>query len=214
MLVSLPLAAAAGLCESGRRQSPIDIVQSQPRPLPALRFALHAEPLRVVNDGHTVRVRFGAGQRLAIGREPLVLQQFHFHHPGGDKLRGEEFPLAMHLLHQGPTSGLVALVLLFRSGAEHPALAALLPHLPAQRGPEERKAEVSVDPGQWLPTDLGYYRYEGSLTAPPCTEGVTWIVLRQVQTVSPAQLARLRQLMPMNAREVQPLHGRVVGASP
>lgn len=206
--------ALAGLCENGRRQSPIDIVQAQQQPLPALQFTWRAEALRVVNDGHTVRVRFAAGQRLEIGRERLQLQQFHFHHPGGDKLRGEAFPLAMHFLHKGPTSGLVALVLLFRSGAEHPVLAALLPHLPAQRGPEQLQAGVSVDPAQWLPADAGYYRYEGSLTAPPCTEGVTWIVLKQVQTASPAQLARLRQLMPTNAREVQPLHGRVVGVSP
>jgi carbonic anhydrase len=200
-------------CERGRQQSPIDIVAPQIRSLPALQFDYRSVPLRIVNDGHTVRVRFGPGSRILLGREAHALQQFHFHVPGGDKVRGEEFPLAMHFLHKGRSGRLVSLVLLVRVGAESPALAALLPHMP-QRGQAERVlAAVQVDPARWLPRSHAYYAYDGSLTAPPCTEGVLWLVLKQPQELSAAQLARVAALFPPNARPTQPLHGRVVGES-
>jgi carbonic anhydrase len=200
-------------CERGRQQSPIDIVAPRVQALPALQFEYHGAPLRIVNDGHTVRVRFGPGSRLLIGGEAHALQQFHFHVPGGDKVRGEEFPLAMHFLHRGRSGRLVSLVLLFRLGAENPALAALLPQMP-QRGRAERElAAVKVDPAQWLPRSHAYYAYDGSLTAPPCTEGVLWLVLKQPQELSAPQLARLAALFPPNARPTQPLHGRVVTES-
>jgi carbonic anhydrase len=200
-------------CERGQQQSPIDIAATQKQALPALQFAYRSAPLRVVNDGHTVRVRFGPGSRLLIGGEAHTLQQFHFHLPGGDTLRGEEFPMAMHFLHKGASGRLVSLVLWFRLGAENPALAALLPHLPARGQAEQTVRGVTVDPGRWLPAARGYYAYDGSLTAPPCTEGVRWLVLKQPLELSAPQLARLAALFPHNARPVQPLHGRVVSES-
>jgi carbonic anhydrase len=200
-------------CERGQRQSPIDIVATRQQALPALRFEYRPAPLRIVNDGHTVRVRFDGGSRLLIGHEPHTLQQFHFHLPGGDKLRGEEFPMAMHFLHKSASGRLVSLVLLFRLGAENPALAALLPRMPGRGQPEQTLAAVQVDPARWLPAAQGYYAYDGSLTAPPCTEGVRWLVMKQPLELSEAQLARLAALFPHNARPVQPLHGRVVAES-
>jgi carbonic anhydrase len=200
-------------CERGQRQSPIDIVAARREPLPALQFDYRPAPLRVVNDGHTVRVRFARGSRLLIGGEAHALQQFHFHVPGGDKLRGEEFPMAMHFLHKSASGRLVSLVLLFRLGAENAALAALLPQLPARGEPERTVPGATVDPARWLPAVHGYYAYDGSLTAPPCTEGVRWLVLKQPLELSAAQLARLAALFPRNARPVQPLHGRVVSES-
>jgi carbonic anhydrase len=170
--------------------------------------------LRVVNDGHTVRVRFGAGSRLLIGGKPLRLQQFHFHIPGGDRLHGEEFPMAMHFLHKGADGRLVSLVVLFRVGAENRALAALLPSLPLRGVPEQRLAHTRVNPATLVPASHGYYAYDGSLTAPPCTEGVRWIVMKQALEISAAQLEQLGRLFANNARPVQPLHGRVVIESP
>lgn len=202
------------LCSKGQRQSPIDIVASQPGPATPLRFDYRPAPRRIVNDGHTVRVRFASGghggSRLFLGHEALNLQQFHFHTPGGDKLHGEEFPLGMHFLHKSASGRLVALVLLFRQGAENPALKALLPHMPTPGLPEQTLAQVAVDPAQWLPVSKGYYRYEGSLTAPPCTEGVLWLVMKQPLEVSAVQLAALHRLFPDNARPTQPLRGRQV----
>lgn len=213
LLATTP-ARAASLCESGRRQSPIDVPVLHPEPGPALRWDFHPAPLRADHDGHTVRVRFAPGQRLWLGTEALTLQQFHFHHPGGDRLQGEDFPLGMHFLHRGASGRLVSLVVLLREGAEHPALAALLPHLPGPGRPGVQDGSVQVDPAQWLPASHAYFRYDGSLTAPPCTEGVLWLVLQQPLSASPAQLAALGRLFGPNARPVQPLNGRRVSLHP
>lgn len=211
----LPLFVAAGaradaaLCTQGRRQSPIDIGATRRRALPPLAFDYRAEPLVIVHDGHTVRVRCRASM-LGIGGEPHRLQQFHFHLPGGDTIGGETFPLGVHFPHKSRSGQLVTLVLLFREGTAHPALADLLPRMPAGPGPERKHADVRTSPAAWLPDTLGYYRYDGSLTSSPCTEGVAWLVLKAVQQVSAGQLAALRRLIPPNARAVQPRHGREV----
>ena len=159
-------AAHPNLCIQGQRQSPIDITAPRPAAVPALRFDYRSAPLRIVNDSHTVRVRFANGSRLWLGTQPLVLQQFHFHVPGGDRILGEDFPLGMHFLHKSPSGQLVAMVVLFRLGAENQALAQLLPHLPQPGAPEQVVPGASADPQSLIPLTHGYYAYEGSETAP------------------------------------------------
>jgi carbonic anhydrase len=219
-LAALPLMVQASpakphgdLCERGQHQSPIDIVATQRQALPPLQFDYHPAPLRIVNDGHTVRVRFANGSRLLIGRESLALQQFHFHVTGGDRVRGEDFAMAMHFLHKSSAGQLVSLVVLFRLGAESAALAALMPSMPPRGKTEQVVPALQVDPALLLPQEHGYYAYDGSLTAPPCTEGVRWLVMKSPLELSAAQVARLKQLFPNNARPVQPLNGRVVSES-
>jgi carbonic anhydrase len=219
-LAALPLMVQASpakphgdLCERGQHQSPIDIVATQRQALPPLQFDYHPAPLRIVNDGHTVRVRFANGSRLLIGRESLALQQFHFHVTGGDRVRGEDFAMAMHFLHKSSAGQLVSLVVLFRLGAENAALAALMPSMPPRGKTEQVVLALQVDPALLLPQEHGYYAYDGSLTAPPCTEGVRWLVMKSPLELSAAQVARLKQLFPNNARPVQPLNGRVVSES-
>ena len=220
MTIALPLLAqAAGrtdstLCERGRRQSPIDIVATQRQVQAPLQFHYQPAALRIVNDGHTVRVRYANTSRMLIGAEPYTLQQFHFHVPGGDKVQGEEFAMGMHFLHKSHAGQLVSLVVLFRLGAENAALARLLPDMPASGVAEQTLAGSTFDPAALLPTTHGYYAYDGSLTAPPCTEGVRWLVMKQPLTLSAPQLARLRQLFPPNARPVQALNGRIVTEQP
>ncbi len=209
LLAPVAALADAPLCARGRRQSPIDIAGATRRAMPQLAFDYRAEPLRIVHDGHTVRVRC-ADSTLRLGNEPLRLQQFHFHLPGGDTIGGEVFPLGMHFPHKSRSGQLVTLVLLFREGHPHRALGDLLPRMPAGPAPERRSADVRVDPAAWLPATLGYYRYDGSLTSTPCTEGVVWLVLKAVQEVSAAQLAELRRLIAPNARAVQPRNGREI----
>jgi len=178
--------------------------------MPTLRFDYRAGPGRVQHDGHTVRLRVAPGSSLQIGKQVYALQQLHFHLPGGDRLQGEDFPMAMHLLHKSRSGQLLAMVLWFRLGPEHVALASVLASLPAPGEPERR---LALDPAAWLPAERGYFAYEGSLTAPPCTEGVQWLLLRQPQTLSAAQLQRLAGLIAPNARAPQPLNGRAVRES-
>ena len=202
--------ASAGLCESGQRQSPIDIRQTTRQVLPPLEVSYQTMPLKLDNDGHTVRVRFGKGSVLRIGNETYTLQQFHFHTPGGDKIAGEEFPMAAHLLHKSQSGQLLAVVVLFRTGQENALLQTLLPMIPAKQEGSRVRANVSVNANRLLPSNLSYFRYAGSVTAPPCTEGVDWIVIKQPLHVSSDQLARYRQHFQDNARAVQPLHQRLV----
>ena len=202
--------AAAGLCESGRRQSPIDIDVTSRQTLPALEFNYLSAPLKLADDGHTVRVRFGKGSTLQIGKERYALQQFHFHTPGGDKIAGENFPMAAHLLHKSQSGQLLAVVVLFRTGQENPLLKRLMPLIPARADGDHSHPDVAVNASTLLPATLSYFRYAGSVTAAPCTEGVEWIVMKQPLQLSADQLTHYRQRFADNARGVQPLHQRTV----
>lgn len=210
------LGAHAGLCESGQRQSPINITSAQvaPQKAPAMQVDYRAEPLKLANDGHTLRVRFARGGLLTLGRATYRLQQFHFHTPGGDQINGENFPFAAHMLHKSASGGLLSVVVPFRLGAQNALLEPLLARIPAQADGDHAYPEVMVDARQLLPASLGYYSYSGSLTAAPCTEGVQWLVMKQPQTLSAEQLARWRAHFADNMRGVNPAHGRAVFETP
>jgi carbonic anhydrase len=214
MLLSGLAHADAPLCRLGHKQSPIDIVAPLKQRLPTLEFRYHAAPLKLANDGHTLRVRFANGSHLVMGKETYTLQQFHFHTPGGDRIAGEEFPMAAHLLHKSPSGQLLALVVLFKLGAENPALAALWSRIPAQADGDHVVAGATANARQLLPENRAYYRYEGSLTASPCTEGVTWLVLKQPLELSAAQLNFWKARFGDNMRSPQPLRGRTVQEGP
>ena len=199
-------------CDLGRRQSPVDIVAPQKQKLPEIQFQYRTAPLRIVNDGRTARVRMANGSRIVLGRDSYLLQQFHFHLPGGDKVQGQEYDMAAHFVHKS-AGRLVVVVVLFRKGAENAALAQLWSKIPGRAAGERLFPEVAVDATQLLPAARGYYAYEGSLTAPPCTEGVSWMVLKQPLELSADQLARFSKIFPNNARPAQPLHGRIVKES-
>lgn len=210
LTVVLYTSAWAGLCENGRRQSPIDIRQASSQALPPLETSYQTAPLILSNDGHTVRVRFDKGSSLRIGKERYKLQQFHFHTPGGDKIAGEEFPMAAHLLHKSQSGQLLAMVVLFRTGHENALLNTLMPLIPPKNDGDHAQHGVSVNASQLLPVNRGYFRYSGSVTAPPCTEGVDWVVLKQPMELSIAQLAQYRLHFADNARPVQPMNQRTV----
>ncbi len=207
------LLAESSLCLTGRKQSPVDIVAPVRQKMAVLDFQYRPSPLRIANDGHTARVRVSKGSRLQIGNESYTLQQYHFHTPGGDRIEGEEFAMAAHLLHKSQSGRLLALVVLFRQGAENAALAALWPRIPARADGDHMVADVMADPAALLPADHAYYRYDGSLTAAPCTEGVTWLVMKQPLTVSADQLAHWRTRFTDNIRPPQKLQGRFVQES-
>ena len=203
-------AAHAGVCETGRHQSPIDIRSTTRAKLPTLEFAYRAAPLNLADDGHTVRVRFGSSGELRIGTERYLLQQFHFHTPGGDRIAGEEFPMAAHLLHKSTSGQLLAVVVFFRVGSENRLLTSLLPLIPSRADGDHLHSRVMISATDLLPAHHDYYRYSGSLTAPPCTEGVDWIVLKQPLELSAAQLATYRKRFADNARRVQPTNNRIM----
>lgn len=211
----LLLAAAscqAGLCDSGLRQSPINITSESvaAKKLPPIATDYRAVPLTLANDGHTLRVRFDKGSQLILGKEHFTLQQFHFHTPGGDEIKGEHFPFAAHILHKSASGQLLAIVVPFRLGTENALLAQLLPLIPAKADGNHKHPQIQLSAQDLLPVQVGYYRYSGSLTAAPCTEGVEWLVMKQPLTLSAGQLAKWQRHFKDNMRGVNPLHGRAV----
>jgi carbonic anhydrase len=202
--------SASSLCDTGLRQSPIDIRASKKQNLPPLVFGYRAEPLRLANDGHTVRVRFKNAGALTVGSQAYTLQQFHFHTPGGDRIASEEFPMAAHILHRSAAGQLLAIVVPFRLGADNPFLSRVFSRIPTQEDGDHRYASEPVSALELLPSEHGYFRYSGSLTASPCTEGVEWIVMKQPVELSAAQLAVYKARFADNIRAPRALNQRLV----
>ncbi len=150
----------------------------------------------------------GAGaMRLASGDYKLV--QFHFHTPSEESIDGKRFPLVAHLVHKNENGALAVVAVLFKKGKENAALKQVFAELPAAAGDKHPLAS-NIDMMATLPSTHAYYAYMGSLTTPPCSEGVHWQVLKQPSEISGKQLAAFRKLYPMNARPVQPLNGRII----
>jgi carbonic anhydrase len=205
-------ACQATLCDSGKRQSPISIMPGAiaAHTLPAMQSDYRIAPLKLANDGHTLRVRFDKSGQLILGKARFTLQQFHFHTPGGDEIKGEKFPFAAHILHKSASGQLLAIVVPFRLGAENSLLNKLLPLIPYKVDGDHTHPQLPISAQELLPPKLGYYRYSGSLTAAPCTESVEWVVMKQPLELSAAQLARWQQHFKDNMRGVNPINGRPV----
>lgn len=203
---------------NGKEQSPIDIRSAQKADLPALRFEYHSGPLKyLINNGYTIRVNYhdapGSGNFLIVDGKRHQLTQFHFHHPSEEYIHGKPFDMVAHFMHQAADGTVVGVAVLLKPGSANPTVARIWAHMPAQKSNEEQIPGVSIDPAGLLPHDLAYYRYVGSITAPPCTEGVIWFVLKTPVEVSPEQIRAFAALYPHDARPIQPLNGRVVQES-
>jgi carbonic anhydrase len=204
-------------CSAGREQSPIDIATTTKAALPALQFSYRSGPVRLINNGYTaVRLNYPRenGNTLTVGDTRYELRQFHFHHPSEEYVHGRPYAMAAHLMHASSDGKVVGVTVLLRAGAANATVQRLWEHMPSLPGTEHEIAGVEINPAGLLPRDFGYYMYAGSITAPPCTEGVTWIVLKTPVEVSAAEIKAFAKLYPNDARPLQPLNGRVVKESP
>jgi len=198
------------LCEQGKAQSPIDIkeaLQVHPRPL---KLSYQLPPVSVINNGHSVQVNVQQGDFATLDGDKFVLQQFHFHSPSENTLNGKSFPMEAHFVHMDAEGEVAVIAVMFETGKANPELEKIWQQMPEKAGESVMlKEKVSLD--GLLPKDLTHYRFSGSLTTPPCTEGVRWLVVKQPQTLSEAQLEKFQHVMHhANNRPVQGLHGRVV----
>lgn len=197
------------LCDEGRRQSPIDLADASPKRSPEVIFNYRSSPLTVVNNGHTVQVDYSEGSSMEIEGARYELLQFHFHSPSEHTLSGESLEMEMHLVHQNADSGELAVVgALVRRGSENAALAPVWENIPAAAGEPRRVDGVSINAEDLLPSERLFYRYDGSLTTPPCSEGVKWFVLTTPIEMSAAQIETFRSVINGNNRPVQPLNER------
>lgn len=204
------LAPEFALCGSGKNQSPIDISGGFQAELPKVPFGYQAGGNEILNNGHTVQVNYAAGSRIQVDGQPFQLKQFHFHAPSENLIDGKSYPLEVHLVHADAQGNLSVIGLMFEEGAANPLLTRLWQAMPEKAG-EHHVLAQPVDVSALLPSDQAYYRFNGSLTTPPCSEGVRWLVLKQPMTASSEQIARFEAVMKHpNNRPVQPLNARVL----
>jgi carbonic anhydrase len=206
-------------CKTGKEQSPIDIRGAERAELPALHFDYRSGPFRyLINNGHTIRVNYHdtppAGSFLIVGGTRYQLTQFHFHRPSEEFIDGHPYAMEVHLMHQASDGRVAGVTVFLKAGEANATVQKIWDHMPATEGQEREIAGIEINPAGLLPRDHGYYMYMGSVTAPPCTEGVTWFVLKTPVDISTKQVGAFANLYPHDVRPLQPLNGRVVKASP
>jgi carbonic anhydrase len=217
------------LCAAGSSQSPINIGAKYQRIPYQLSVNYSKSPLimeedgeteltidrveTLVNMGHGVQVNFhgNAADTITYHSNPYQLIQFHFHSPSETLWHGQSFPLEIHLVHQGRNGKVLVIAVFVSAGKENPTLTKIIRHLPLKAGKEEIFLGEKINPIDLLPINKIYYSYMGSLTTPPCTENIQWLVMPNVITATPAQIARLRSAIGgSNARPVQPVNNRII----
>ena len=206
------LKAEFATCASGKRQSPIDIRDGIGLDLEPLQFDYKPSNFGVIDNGHTVQVNVAPGNAIEVQGRRFELLQFHFHRPSEERIDGRQFEMSVHLVHRDAQGRLAVVAVLLERGAAQPLLQSVWNHLPLEKN-EEAPARVLLDPAQLLPPRQGYFTYMGSLTTPPCSEGVLWLVMQQPVPVSAAQIDIFSRLYPMNARPVQQAAGRMITQS-
>lgn len=199
-------------CATGTRQSPIDIRDGIRVELDPVQFDYRSSAFRVIDNGHTVQVNVAAGNSIEVMGRRYELLQFHFHRPSEERIEGRQFDMVAHLVHKDPEGRLAVVAVLLDRGSAHPLVQQVWNNLPLEKG-EEVPARAALDLNHLLPGDRRYYTYMGSLTTPPCSEGVLWMVLQQPATISPEQIDVFTRLYPMNARPVQQAAGRLIKQS-
>jgi carbonic anhydrase len=200
-------------CGLGKIQSPINITDTKKEKLAEIEFNYQPSTLKLLNNGHTIQVNVADGSSIKIGTDQYNLVQYHFHTPSEEQVQGKNFEMVAHLVHKNAAGQLAVVAVLFKLGTENDALKPVWSKLPEKESVEQVFAETKMNAAQLLPATKGYYAFEGSLTTPPCSEGVRWLVLNQPMELSSRQLTQFRNIIHSNARPVQPLNGRVVKES-
>jgi carbonic anhydrase len=198
------------VCGSGTRQSPIDISVPDDEDFFGWQFSYESSGLNVHNDGKTVKMPIEFGSSITINDTEYALSEIHFHTTSEHTINGVSFPGEIHFVHESGDGDVAYVAVFIQTGEENKALNEILAELPTTPGEPIDVFGKLVDPNLFLPENRTYYRYAGSLTTPPCTEGVTWIVLRNPLMMSVGQVGGLRSKMGLNFRPVQPLNDRPI----
>lgn len=200
-------------CSGGHSQSPINISDVQQSGLPPITFDYRKAAVDDVNNGHTVQFQLANGSAITVAGRRYELLQAHFHEPSEHTVNGKSYPAEVHFVHRDANGALAVVGVLIAEGTANRTLSTMWAYLPKAAGETQQGGKSSgFDPAGLLPKQREYYTYSGSLTTPPCTEGVTWLLMQQPITASKAQIRQFGELFAMHPtnRPVQPLNGRVV----
>lgn len=204
------LDAAYEACKTGTKQSPINIDKFAAAEMPALKAAYGQSALNVLNNGHTLQVNYDAGSTLMSDGKEYALKQMHFHTPSEHYIDGAPYPMEVHFVHQAADGELAVVGVMMKVGAKNKTIQKIWDHAPAASGETGMTKELMISAANLLPRTGIYFKYEGSLTTPPCSEGVKWHVMQDPIEVSAEQVITFQSLFSVNARPIQPLHGRIV----
>ncbi|MFQ1008833.1 carbonic anhydrase [Gilliamella apicola] len=197
-------------CENGKNQSPINIDHALKTEHENLKFSFKPSKQEIINNGHTVQVNVSGDNQLILDDQIFTLQQFHFHTPSENTIKGKSYPMEAHFVYKNKDGELTVVALMFNNGEVNPEIAKAWQQMPAEID-NKTILEKTVDIKTLFPKKLDYYRFSGSLTTPPCSEGVRWIVLEQAVTASDEQIQKFHSIMHHNNnRPVQSLNGRVI----
>jgi len=201
------------VCSLGDQQSPIDIGDTIRTQLAPLKITWDKTCERIVNNGHTIQLDMGQTSVLGYGNAQYRLVQFHFHHPSEHLIGGKSFAMEAHFVHANAGGALAVIGVLMTGGRANPVFNKIVSTMPEKEGPPVN-ADPAINPNGLLPPARSYYRYSGSLTTPPCSETVDWLLLTDPIQVADADIARFAKLYPRNARPVQKANRRFVLRSP
>jgi len=200
--------AASKVCTAGSQQSPIDISGAVKSQLPKLDISWSKAADTILNNGHTIQLNLEKGGTLKIAGDSYSLLQFHFHRPSEHLIDGKNFPMEVHFVDRNASGGLAVIGVLMNAGNANPTFNKIVSTMPAKEG--SVKADAAIDPSKLLPAGRAYYQYAGSLTTPPCSEVVNWLLLREPISVAKADIDAFAKLYPMNARPAQKANRRFV----
>jgi carbonic anhydrase len=204
------LDASFAACVTGRTQSPIDLKEATPQDLANIVFNYQPSTINILNNGHTIQVNYDPGSSIELDGVRYDLVQFHFHAPSEHTIQGQAMPMELHLVHKSAEGNLAVVGVMLADGAENPAFQPVWNNLPTQENPAQAVAGLQVEAASLLPTEQTTYRYSGSLTTPPCSEGVNWLVMTTPVELSAEQLAAFTTIYAHNSRPVQPLNERTL----
>lgn len=198
------------VCKTGIQQSPIDLQGAIAAQMSPIEIDYQESPLRIVNNGHTIQVNYEPGSSIKLDGQIFNLVQFHFHDPSEHTIEKKPFDMELHLVHRSEAGALAVIGVLLKQGQHNAALQPIWDAFPNRNEPEQVVKTVKINAEEFLPKDRNVYRYFGSLTTPPCSQGVNWIVMQQPIEISQDQIERFANLISIDARPVQPLNNRFV----
>jgi len=197
------------ICKEGHNQSPINLTGFTEAELPAIDFNYHLVSTEILDNGHTEQVNVKKGSSITVDGIVFDLKQFHFHTPSENNINGKSFPLEAHFVHASAEEKLAVVAVMFEEGAENAALKELWAVMPTEVGKHHEIDAKHLD--ALLPKERDYYRFNGSLTTPPCTEGVRWLVMKKSVTLSKAQIETFKKVMHLhNNRPIQSTNARMI----
>ena len=198
------------LCSEGKNQSPVNLTAMIESVLPPIAINYQSGGNEILNNGHTIQVNYNPGSAITVNEHEFELKQFHFHAPSENTIEGHSYPMEVHFVHADKDGNLAVIAVMFKAGEKNAELEKAWAHMPEKAG-EKVALPKSVDANILLPHDYDYYRFNGSLTTPPCSEGVWWLVMKYFDTASKEQIDRFVHTMHHpNNRPVQPANARSI----